>query len=224
MSATHWFMIVVMLGVHYPVAWLYTHWTLKGLPETERLDIMRSVRSRLRLLLVIWIVVLSTVGVALLVSSSLERALYVISYSTIVGFHLIWWPFVVPVFRAVEKELKNRGIERTSENVAPVRTAQLRPRRASDYLAPWMTYLPIAVVISGLGVVAWRLATYSPGEARVWILSITFAVSGLLFWILWSLWVRREIAVSYPAGDAEDSASRQIAAAEAVCRFRVLGV
>jgi hypothetical protein len=155
------------------------------------------------------------------VSSDLDDTLKFIGMSAIGGFHAIWWPLVVPIFSRMQLEIQRLGLDRSSVNSAPVRTAELRPRRASDYLRPWMRALPIAIGAAGVAVVTWRLAVHPPAQVRFWIMAVAFTLSGLFFLVAWSMWVRREILQPYLADGPAENAQDRIASAESLRRFRV---
>jgi hypothetical protein len=200
------------------------HWTLKDLRDEDHDAVLAALQPKLRLLLIIWLAVVIAAAGALLVSRGSADVLRFIGFSSIMGFHLIWWPFVVPVFRRMESELKRRGLQRSAQAAGPVRTAQLRPRRASEYLSPWMNAFPVGITVAGVATLTWRLALYPPAEMRIWVLSTVFGTSAVVFWATWSAWVRKEIAMSYPVDEAGELAEAQIAALESLRRFRVLGI
>ncbi len=221
MNTTHLVMGSVLYGVHYPVAVAYVYWTLKGLPDAEKAAVADALKPRMRLLLAVWLAVLAASAAALIYTQGSPDVVKSFGFSAIVGFHVIWWPFVVPVFRRAEQVLQSRGLERSSVNAAPVRTAALKPRRASDYLTGWMRLLPAELGFFGVLVLWWRLMAHPPTQPRIWFMVITFAGSALFFLIAWSAWVRREVSTSYLADGTAEAAPDALKSAEALRRFRI---
>ena len=224
MDSINWVYVclaVGLYGTHYPLASAYVRLTLRGLPDADRRGILDALRPLMVLLLAIWLLVIVSSIVAVIATRGDDNVIKFIGMSAIMGFHLIWWPFVVPIFRKMEEELRSRGLERSPANAAPTRTARLQPRRASEYLSPWMRALPVEVGIAGIILVMWRLLADPPSQVLIWILSVVFSVNAMFFLIVWSFWVRREVSQSYLADGPAEDAERQIAAAESVRRFRV---
>jgi hypothetical protein len=217
-------MIAVFFGIHYPVARWYVARVLSELDSEVARGVRTALALRMRVLFSIWSISCAGSLAVLAAFGFSERVTGTVSGAAIIGFHLIWWPFVVPVFRRLELELKSRGVERSRETAGPTRTATLAPRVVGSYLNPWMRLLPVFVAAGGVSAVTWRTAMYPPSEPRFWFMVLTFAASALFFWIAWSIWVRKEISASYPVDGPAKSAPDRIAAAESMRRFRVLGI
>ncbi len=217
----HVTMCATLYGIHYPVAQAYVYWTLRRISNDSRDELLARLRPRLRLLLGAWLSVIAACIIAVAVSTDRNEVLKFLAISAIGGFHAIWWPFVVPIFSRMQLELQRLGLSRTTFPAGPVRTAELKPRRASNYLRPWMRALPVAVGSAGVGAITWRLALHPPSEVRFWIMIGAFTMSGVFFLFAWSLWVRREISQSYLADAPSASARDRIASAESLRRYRV---
>jgi hypothetical protein len=152
------------------------------------------------------------------------KALVLAVQAGILGFHAIWWPFVVPVFRTMERELETRGLTRTQQGAGPKRSAALTPRRIEEYLPGWMRGLAFAVGAAGIGGLTWRLALHTPEQIRLNVMIVTFSLSGVFLLVAWGWWIRREMAAPYVADGAPENATARMAEAESLRRFRMRGI
>lgn len=224
MTAVYYFMTICMYGIHYPVAWFYVSRSLAGLQPEVQAEIRAALSTRMRVLFIVWLVSICFAGGAIAWSNGSREIVAHAGQISIFAFHVIWWPFVVPIFRMMERELQSRGIERQYRAMGPTRTASLKPRTAQDYLPGWMQ--PVSIVIGVAGVIGLisQLLVHPPEQIRTMMMAGTFAISALLVWSLWEWWIRRELSVSYIADSPAETASGQIEAIEALRTFRLRGI
>jgi len=224
MIFVHYGITICFLGIHYPLARWYVARALSGVAPEQAAAINVALRPRLMLLLVVWTACGLAAALAAAISGGAEAVLSGIASLSIFAFHAIWWPFVMPLFTALDRELKRQGIERSTDALRPTRTATLTPRRPAEYLPMWMRLLPLAIGVSGVGGMLWRASVHAPEEPRTVLLMTVFGLSGLFFLVVWTFWIRREIATSYVMDDPLEGARDRIESAEALRRFRVRGI
>src|SRR5690606_21209062 len=163
-----------MVGIHYPFVWLYRRWALAGLDAGVKREIYRALRPPMTPLLCAWAASFVALAIAWGVRSEAPTARAHMFACSIVASHSAWWGFVTPVLRAMERELKDRGIERSPDRLGATRTASLAPRTARDYLRPWMRPLPSLLGTGGISFIAWRAWLYPPSDAMTWMLVVLF--------------------------------------------------
>ncbi len=224
MTAVYYFITICFYGIHYPAAWFYVSRSLAGLKPEVQAEIRGVLRTRMRLLLGVWLVSICFAAGAIAWSSGSREIVAHAGQIAIFVFHVIWWPFVVPIFRLMEHELQSRGIERNHRATGSTRTASLKPRTAQDYLPAWMQPVSVLVGVAGVGGLIWQLVVHPPEQIRTMLLAGTFALSGLFLLIAWGWWIRRELSVSYVADGPAETAPNQIEAIEALRTFRVRGL
>jgi hypothetical protein len=217
-------MIAVFVGIHYPVTRWYVLRTLADVDHDKRTAILSALRLRIRLLLWVWLVAVGASVAWLAIHRFSAISLTQAGGASILAFHAIWWPFAVPVIQKVHTELRRHGIERSPMPVGRVRSASLKPRAVRSYLTLWMRALPPVLAAAGTLAVAITAYQDPPSETRIWVMAVVFTASAVLFLVLWSAWVRREITMSYFVGEGGDSTDVRMLAAEELRRFRVLGI
>jgi hypothetical protein len=135
------------------------------------------------------------------------------SWVVMVTFHLVWWPFVMPLILRAHRMV-------TEESVGDdtgVRRASLVPRRFNDYLPAYWQVVAFGTALFGtLGVSSW-IAIHDDIDPRMMGMAVVFALIGMGEWALFLHLMRKEVthAPEY-AGLSADSA-------EALRAFRVRG-
>ncbi len=218
---------IAMVGSHLPVALLWNHFILRDVDPARAAAAREAIRPQMIRLWVVW--VCAVVGFA---------AWYALDWEAIAGgaretnpnkiamvaFHVIWWPFVMPVSRKLEQTLKELGVVRGIEAGGPVRTASLQPRLVREYLPNWARVLPTMLGVTGVALIAVRLLQYPPTEARFYIGVGVFSLSGLALLVFYGFWIRREVEQSYPAAGQESATPEYQAAVEDLRTFRIRAV
>lgn len=154
-------------------------------------------------------------------------------------FHVLWWPFAVPVLRQADGMVTWRGAgSRTGDGSrapghesggAPsvgdskVRVAGLTPRRVSDDLSPVARVLPLLVGVVGVGFVGWRLFQVHETQGFVWQAAM-FASGGIFVLLGYALWIRMEVRSPQPLVGSGEIARTYQEALEENRRFRVRAI
>lgn len=136
-------------------------------------------------------------------------------------FHLLWWPFAMPVITALDRA--NRDRPETPGRSGEVRVASLRPRLVSSYLSSFARALPPLLGLAAPAVLVWRSLAVDAGGGVIAFASV-FALGGYSFLITYGFWARREVTGPQQLADLGDGSERYEREVERLRRFRVRGV
>jgi len=216
--------LLLVVATPYPVIRYYEWRALRPHGPAAAGAIRGALRPYMQRLWWAWLVavVISTGVTAVLgISSDTYLTLFGVAFGS---FHLVWWPFAVPVINRLNTELEMRGLQRSGRRLPAARTASLTPRRVSSYLPPWALAAPWLLAILATAYLLWGAASTPPPDPRDWAWFVIFMVIPWCVLVLDSWWMRSEVAQSYPLHGSEWTADARMRDVESMRRFRVRGI
>lgn len=141
-------------------------------------------------------------------------------------FHLLWWPFAMPVLTAldrVNRDRANRGRRAPAPRPPEVRVASLKPRRVDTFLPRSARLLPPLLGLAAPAALAWRFVAVGAGSGAI-AAALAFAAGGYAFLISYGFWARREVAVPQDLAEMEARADEYEKEIDRLRRFRVRGI
>jgi len=219
--------VVCMVGIDLPVVLLYRNRVMRNLDAADSAAIEHESRPGIVRLAVnsaavlVGFVVWFALDSAAIASGARRDAFW---WVLLGAFFSMWWLLAMPVIRKIDQALAQRAIVHHGAPAGAVRVASLRPRRVADYLPTTARTLPPVLAAAALIAIAVRALAYPPQEPRFLWGAILFAAFALFELILYALWIRGEVAGSYPLAGEGKSASEYEKEVERLRRFRVWAV
>ncbi len=115
--------------------------------------------------------------------------------AVVLAFHLIWWPFAMPLWNRTQQLATEAGVF-ASPLPQAVREASLKPRRLDDYLPSYWRAILATVAMSGVLALGVSLALSGAVETRYLAMALLFGGIGLLELFLWLFIMRIEVSAA----------------------------
>lgn len=147
----------------------------------------------------------------------------ILSLGMLFGFHLLWWPFSMPLIVRHQRLARGLGELSSLGHDRPVRHARLVRRSVRNDLPPALLRLP--GILCGIGVLGFLIRLFTLGNLDLSVgAPVGFVGAGLLVSLVHALWIRKEIEAPEALtgqGDAADEYAREV---ESLRRFRLRGI
>ena len=173
----------------FPATYLSSRWQVRDIDQKLREATQKAVR---RGFLKLALANAATVGVMTIWLALDWNNKH--SYVGLVCFHIVWWPFAVPVLRELESALSGAHIHSGS-----IRAASLKPRTVSDYLPWWWTWAFAAALVILPSISFVRLAASGQTEARLLFGFLFMTITGISCIASFPLHCRRFLERPYPS-------------------------
>lgn len=203
----------LMIAPVAPIATWYRNRLLSRVGPDARERILSTLRRDTRRMWIAWAAALFLVIAWLGIDPN--GAILPGNFAVIIGFHVLFWPFVFPVVNKVERLVSEN--ERGGNTQPSVRTASLNPRRLNGFLPQYAALLAVVIVLSGLFVAFAALMQIGEIEARFVIIAVALTAFGVFELLVLAFFMRFEVETAAPY------AGLTPAAAEELRRFRVSG-